>query len=171
VLGKEYEAQDCSIAGALEVLGERWTLLIVRDAMYGVRRFSDFQAHLDVPKAILADRLRGLVQNGILQRRPDPGHHGRHLYELTKAGRELWPVLHALLVWGAQHRRPNSRVFKHASCGTELNDNAACPACNLTPDLAEIITEPQRGRRRLRHDPVALALRSPHRMLEPVKTA
>ena len=94
MLGKDYQRQDCSLARALEAIGERWTLLIVRDAFYGVRRFSDFQAHLDVPKAVLSDRLSGLVDDGILERRPDPDRTGRHLYELTAAGRDLWPVLH-----------------------------------------------------------------------------
>ena len=72
MLGKDYEGQDCSIARSLEVVGERWTLLIVRDAFYGVRRFNDFQAHLDIPKAVLSDRLSGLVEEGMLERRPTP---------------------------------------------------------------------------------------------------
>jgi len=171
VLGKEYERQDCSIARALEIIGERWTLLIIRDAMYGVRRFTDFQAHLDVPKAVLSGRLAGLVNDGILKRTPDPDYHRRHVYELTADGRRLWPVLHALLIWGGRQRRASSRVFKHVSCGTPLDEYAACPACKLTPDVADVITEPRRGHGGLRDDPVALALRGPHRMLEPVKTA
>jgi DNA-binding HxlR family transcriptional regulator len=171
MLGKEYEAQDCSIAGALEVIGERWTLLIVRDAMYGVRHFTDFQAHLDVPKAVLSDRLSRLVENGLFERIPDREHRGRHMYELTEAGRELWPVLHALLVWGGRHRRTGSRVFKHACCGTPLGENATCPACGVTPGLADIVTEPRSGRRPLRNDRVAIALRAPHHMLDPIKTA
>jgi DNA-binding HxlR family transcriptional regulator len=73
MLGRDYKRQDCSLARALEVVGERWTLLIVRDAFYGVRRFSDFQAHLDIPKAVLSERLGWLIENGVLQRRPDPG--------------------------------------------------------------------------------------------------
>src|SRR5215472_18693260 len=129
VLGKDYAAQDCALARALEVIGERWTLLIVRDAFYGVRRFSDFQAHLDIPKAVLSDRLSGLVEDGILDRRPDPRHAGRHLYELTAAGRDLWPALHALLTWGDRYRSPNSRVFRHAACGTALDARAYCAAC------------------------------------------
>ncbi len=91
MLGKTYSAQDCSIAGALEAVGERWTLLIVRDAFYGVRRFNDFQAHLDIPKAVLSDRLNGLVEDGILARVPDPAHSGRHLYELTPSGSSCGP--------------------------------------------------------------------------------
>ncbi|MBV8713141.1 MAG: helix-turn-helix transcriptional regulator, partial [Solirubrobacterales bacterium] len=70
MLGKDYEAQDCSLARALEVIGERWTLLILRDAFFGVRRFNDFHVHLDIPKAVLSDRLSGLVEDGILEREP-----------------------------------------------------------------------------------------------------
>ena len=72
MLGSDYEAQDCSLARALGVVGERWTLLIVRDAFYGVRRLNDFQAHLDIPRAVLTDRLSGLVDDGVLQRRTRP---------------------------------------------------------------------------------------------------
>src|SRR4051794_11162390 len=87
MLGNDYRRQDCALARALETVGERWTLLIVRDAFFGVRRFSDFQAHLDIPKAVLSDRLAGLVEGGVLERLPDPDHAGRHLYRLTQAGR------------------------------------------------------------------------------------
>ncbi len=151
------------------MVGERWTLLIVRDALYGVRRFSDFHAHLDVPKAVLSDRLSGLVEHGILGRRPDPDHAGRYLYELTEAGRELWPVLHALAVWADRNSLPNSRLFRHAACGTELDDAAGCPACGMTPGVRDILTEPRAGRGAYRDDPVAVALRGPHRLLEPLE--
>src|SRR5947209_19350601 len=77
MLGKDYQQQDCALARALEAIGERWTMLIIRDAFYGVRRFNDFQAHLDIPKAVLSDRLSGLVEDGILVRRQDPDHAGR----------------------------------------------------------------------------------------------
>ena len=170
VLGKDYTAQDCSLARALEVIGERWTLLILRDAFYGVRRFSDFQAHLDIPKAVLSDRLGGLVDDGILERRADPHHAGRHIYELTAPGRDLWPALHALLVWGSRHRAVNSRVFKHVSCGTTLDDRGHCDMCDVTPDPEDILSEPRGRRRNIRDDPVAVALRSPRRLLEPLNT-
>jgi DNA-binding HxlR family transcriptional regulator len=169
MLGKDYERQDCSLARALEVVGERWTLLIVRDAFYGVRRFNDFQAHLDIPKAVLSERLGWLVQNEVLQRRPDPKHTGRHLYELTAAGRDLWPALHALLVWGGRYRAPNSRVFKHVACGTLLNDAGYCTKCEETPGPQDIVAEARRGRASAREDPVAIALRTPHRLLEPLE--
>jgi DNA-binding HxlR family transcriptional regulator len=167
MLGKDYEKQDCSIARTLEVIGERWTLLIVRDAFYGVRRFSDFQSHLDIPRAVLSDRLNGLVDDGILERHPDPDHAGRHLYELTAAGRELWPVLNAMVSWGGRNRRANGRVFKHAVCLTRLDEAGACPKCEVTPLPEDILTEPRRGAR-LRDDPVAIALQGPHRLLDPL---
>jgi DNA-binding HxlR family transcriptional regulator len=170
MLGKDYERQDCSIAKSLEVIGERWTILIVRDALYGVRRFNDFQAHLDIPKAVLSDRLAGLVEDGLMERHPDPEHAGRHLYELTPAGRDLWPVLYSLLVWGGRHRHPNSRVFKHAACGTKLDDMGVCPRCGAAPGPEDVLMEPRRGRGNFREDPVALALRTPHRLLDPVET-
>jgi DNA-binding HxlR family transcriptional regulator len=172
MLGKDYEGQDCALASALEVVGERWTLLIVRDAFYGVRRFNDFQVHLDIPKAVLSDRLKRLVENDVLARTPDGKHAGRYVYELTAAGRDLWPALHALLVWGARHRAPNSRVFKHAACGTTLNDAGYCCECDSTPLPEEIVAEPRPGHRRAarRDDPVSVALRAPRRLLEPVES-
>src|ERR1700749_3335572 len=144
MLGNTYERQDCSIAGALEAVGERWTLLIVRDAFYGVRRFNDFQAHLDIPQAVVSDRLNGLVQEGILARTPDPAHAGRHLYQLTDSGRELWPVIHPLLVWGGKHRRINSRVIRHAACGTKLSDSGRCETCGVTPGPEDLVSERRR---------------------------
>jgi DNA-binding HxlR family transcriptional regulator len=169
MLGKEYQGQDCALARALGVIGERWTLLVVRDAFYGVRRFNDFHAHLDIPRAVLADRLAGLVDDGVLERRPDPEHAGRHLYELTATGRDLWPALYALLAWGDRHRGQNSLVFKHVACGTALDGRGRCGRCGLTPDPGDILTEPRPGRGRSRSDKVATALRTPRRLLEPVE--
>jgi DNA-binding HxlR family transcriptional regulator len=170
MLGKDYARQDCSVAGALEAVGERWTLLIVRDAFYGVRRFNDFQVHLDIPKAVLSDRLNGLVEDGILARVPDPAHSGRHLYELTASGRELWPVIHALLVWGGKHRKPNSRVYRHAGCASPLSASGECLECHVIPRPEEIVTERRAGYRALRDDPVTQALAAPRRLLEPLET-
>src|SRR5436309_793499 len=170
MLGKDYSRQDCSLARALEVLGERWTLLIIRDAFFGVQRFSDFQGHLDIPKAVLSDRLTGLVDQGVLERAPDPAHAGRHLYRLTEAGRGLWPAVHALLAWGDRYRGPNSRTFAHVACGTPLDASGACPACRLTPGPEDIVMQRRRKRGPARDDPVTAALREPHRLLEPIET-
>src|SRR6185503_20476629 len=112
MLGKDYAGQECALASALEVLGERWTLLIVRDAIFGVRRYSDWVARLDIPRAVLSDRLRGLVAHGILVQREDPERAGRRVYELTDAGAALWPAIHALIAWGAAHRRPSTNRYR-----------------------------------------------------------
>ena len=100
-LPKDYADDRCSMARALEVVGERWTLLIVRDAFFGVRRFGDFAAHLEIPRAVLTSRLAALVEAGVLAL--VPGAHGHDEYALTGKGRDLWPVVRSLLVWGDEH--------------------------------------------------------------------
>ncbi len=150
------------------MVGERWTLLIVRDAFLGVRRFSDFQAHLDAPKAVLSDRLSDLVDAGVMERVPDPDHRGRNLYELTARGRELWPAIHALMSWGGRHLMPSSRVYKHAACGTILDDRGGCPECGVVAAPEDVVSEPRRERASRRTDRVAVALDGPHRLLEPL---
>jgi DNA-binding HxlR family transcriptional regulator len=171
VLGNRYDGQDCAIARALEVIGERWTLLIVRDAFYGVQRFSDFAEHLDIPRAVLSERLRALVDAGVLARRPDPDHAGRALYELTAAGRALWPVVHALASWGARHAPDGTRGrrFMHAACGTELDERATCPRCAVVPEPDDILTARAPHAPLVRSDAVSVALREPHRLLDPLE--
>src|ERR671914_269155 len=95
-LGKDYAGQDCSIAQALELIGERWTLLIVRDAFYGVRRYSDFLAHLDIPRAVLAERLTALTAAGVLERRRYQESPPREEYVLTTMGVDLFPIVYTL---------------------------------------------------------------------------
>jgi DNA-binding HxlR family transcriptional regulator len=169
VLGKDYEGQECALASALEVLGERWTLLIVRDAFFGVQRYSDWVARLDIPRAVLSDRLRGLVANGILVKREDPDRAARQLYELTPAGAELWPALHAPIAWGAQHRRPSTNCYRHAECGAELGPGAMCPACGVVPPAADVLVVPRPTTGRGRTDAVSAAMRSERRLLEPIE--
>ena len=170
MLGKDYDGQDCALARALEVVGERWSLLIIRDAFFGVRRFSDFQSHLDIPKAVLSDRLTWLAKTGVLERRPDPAHAGRHIYELTAAGRDLWPALFALLMWGGRHRAPNSRVYQHATSGGPLDEAGWCEKCQVKPGPEDIQTAPRPGRRHLRDDPVSVVMRVPRRLFDPIET-
>ena len=169
VLGKDYEGQECALAAALEVLGERWTLLIVRDAFFGVRRYSDWVARLDIPRAVLAERLRGLVAAGVLARRDDPDRGGRHVYELTPAGKGLWPALHALIAWGSEHRRRSTNVYTHAACDSELGPGAVCPACGVAPEPEDVLVIPRGEAVGGRTDPVSAALRRPRRLLEPVE--
>ncbi|GAA3585037.1 helix-turn-helix domain-containing protein [Amycolatopsis ultiminotia] len=167
-LGTGYERQGCFLARALEVVGERWTLLILRDCFYGVRHFGDFLAHLDISRGVLTERLDTLVAAGVLERRPQ----GRGVeYLLTDAGRALWPTIHSLSKWGEKylpgHHPP--RVFSHAQCGSDLDEDGRCPTCGLVPDVADLVVRLAKGRNATpRDDPVAQVLRRPHRMLTPL---
>jgi DNA-binding HxlR family transcriptional regulator len=164
-LPREYVGQHCSIARALEVVGERWTLLIVRDAFYGVRRFSDFCDHLDIPRAVLTDRLNLLVEQGILDRSAAPS--GRDEYTLTMKGQGLWPTIWALACWGDEHYAANpDRRFSHTDCGTVGNDGV-CESCGEKPGPADI-TVHLRKTSQARTDPVSQALYAPHRLLTPL---
>jgi DNA-binding HxlR family transcriptional regulator len=103
VLKRDYAGQACSVARALELVGERWTLLIVRDAFLGLRRFDEFQRSLGIARNVLADRLNRLVEEGIFERVPYSEHPPRHEYRLTRKGRDLNVALTALRQWGDEH--------------------------------------------------------------------
>jgi DNA-binding HxlR family transcriptional regulator len=169
-LRSDYDTQQCSIARALEIVGERWTLLIVRDLFYGVHRFTDLHRHLGVPKAVLATRLESLAEAGLIVR--SERAPGRSEYALTARGERLWPVLFALYAWGdepvgAERKR---RVFVHVTCGAELDERGACPGCAAAVPPAEIEVRPGPGlaAEPVPADPVGVALRAPHRLLTPL---
>ncbi|MFC4112093.1 winged helix-turn-helix transcriptional regulator [Nonomuraea zeae] len=170
-LGKNYDGQDCSLAKVLEVVGERWTLLVVRDAMYGVRRFGDFQAHLDIPRAVLSQRLGALVEAGILDRRRYQDAPPRDEYILTARGRDLWMPVVMLAQWGDRHLATHGprRLYHHVECDTRLDPASFCVTCGRTVPLEEIEVRPGPGLSEdTRQDQVSLALRTPHRMLTPI---
>ncbi|NNG34414.1 winged helix-turn-helix transcriptional regulator [Nakamurella aerolata] len=167
-LGNDYREQNCFLARALEVVGERWTLMILRDCCYGVRHFSDLLAHLDISRAVLAERLDTLVDNGLLTR----SRTGRQVeYQLTVAGKALWPTIFGLMSWGQKYLPADHppRRFRHVTCAADLDDSGRCPDCGRVPEVADVETRPAVRRRAIdRDDPVAKALREPHRMLTPV---
>jgi DNA-binding HxlR family transcriptional regulator len=171
-LPREYSSQSCPIARSLEVVGERWTLLIVRDAFYGVRRFTDFRGHLGIPKAVLADRLGFLVREHVLSKVAGP--NGRDEYELTAKGRQLWPTIWSLINWGNENYldKPNRRTYRHFECGGTIRRDGVCARCARIPDVDEFVVHPplRPGGVAAGNDPVARALRHPHRLLEPIST-
>src|SRR4051794_31181212 len=125
MLERTYPAQVCSVARSLEVVGERWSLLIVRDAFFGVSRFSDFQRSLGIARNVLAQRLEHLVAEDVLEKR-DGG------YFLTDKGRGLAPVLHQLMKWGDRHYAPPEgppRLTLPHRCGGRVDADMVCGRC------------------------------------------
>ncbi|HEX4091437.1 MAG TPA: helix-turn-helix domain-containing protein [Trebonia sp.] len=171
-LPKDYAGDRCSLARALEIVGERWTLLIVRDAFFGVRRFGDFAVHLDIPRAVLTSRLAALVDAGVLTL--VPGAHGHDEYALTDKGRDLLPVVRSLMVWGDEHYSEVGprRVFRHAADDGEVRPDGICAACGDAIDSADLVVAPGPGLAAVpaREDPVSIALNTPHRLLEPLRS-
>ena len=144
MLGKTYDSQICSIARALEVIGERWSLLIVRDALFaGVTRFSDFQHNLGIATNVLASRLDAFVAAGIMERVGD----GPTEYLLTDKGRDLAPALIALTEWGDRWAAPGGPpvLYRHRVCGSDVRSDVTCSACGQVHDLSEIDALPGPG--------------------------
>ena len=127
---------NCSIARALDIVGEWWTLLILRDIFLGLRRFEAIQADLGIARNVLSDRLSTLVGQGVLERRRYQEHPERHEYVLTEMGRELAPVLASLMQWGDRWLSPDGPplVLLHRDCGEPVEWGGTCPACGVVVD-------------------------------------
>ena len=132
MLRSDYPGQICSIARSLEVIGERWSLLIVRDVMNGNRRFDELQKGLGIARNVLSARLQRLVDEDILERRPYQTSPERFEYFLTEKGLDLWPALVALLAWGDRHSpAPGGppMLIVHKECGGRVSDRGVCESC------------------------------------------
>jgi DNA-binding HxlR family transcriptional regulator len=132
MLNRTYADQVCSIAGTLELIGERWTVLILRDVFLGVRRFDAIQGDLGVARNVLRDRLALLVQEGILEKRPYQQRPERFDYHLTDKGLDLWPVLHAIMSWGDKHVAGPAgppTLVEHRDCGGHVDSHRTCERC------------------------------------------
>lgn len=145
----------CPVARSLSVIGDRWTILILRDAFLGVRRFDDFAASLGCSPHLLSTRLAKLVDEGVLERSPYRTRPVRHEYHLTEKGRDLYPVLAALLGWGnrwlAGEGEPTISL-RHTSCGHETTPTLTCSECgdplHATSVRARLTTAGSDARRR-----------------------
>jgi DNA-binding HxlR family transcriptional regulator len=139
MLGRLYDGQVCSAARALELVGERWSLLIIRNAMFaGMTRFNDFQRSLGVAPNVLTKRLGDFVEAGIFERRPADA--GGHEYVLTGKGLTLKPVIVALTEWGDRWAAPDGRpvTYEHEGCGGEVALQLECARCGERPPLADV---------------------------------
>jgi DNA-binding HxlR family transcriptional regulator len=153
MLRNDYEGQVCSVAGALEVIGERWTMLVIREVFHGRRRFGEMQRVLGVARNVLSARLERMVELGILERRPYRERPERHEYFLTEKGLDLWPVMVAMMHWGDRHLPtppggPPVRILHRGECGGEVDEHRICTRCGerLTVRDARSVLSPEAER-------------------------
>ena len=142
-----FAAMECSIARALEVIGERWSLLILRDAFYGLRRFDDFREHLGIARNVLADRLARLVEHGVLERHRYQERPPRFEYRLTQKGRDFLPVLLSMMRWGDRWANDDGLeplTLTHRPCGNVTEAVMACSACGEQLALQDLTVHPVR---------------------------
>lgn len=138
--------QNCSIAATLAVVGERWTLLVLREVLLGRRRFADIRAQLDVAPNILSDRLQTLVDQGLLERRRYGKHPEAFEYLPTQKGVDVNPVLVTLMQWGDKYEAPDGppRVHFHLDCGHDADPELRCSHCGekLSADQLRVCPGP-----------------------------
>lgn len=152
MLSRDYDSQVCSLARSLEVVGERWTLLIIRSVWLGVRRFEELQRVLGVSRPVLSSRLDRLVEEGVLERRQYSNHPRRHEYLLTTKGAKLWPALIHLMRWGdAYYPEPEGPplLIEHRDCGGHPTAELRCDRCDAPLSAETVIPKP--GPAGLRH--------------------
>ncbi|WP_406010556.1 helix-turn-helix transcriptional regulator [Streptomyces sp. NBC_00637] len=143
----EASTENCPVQRALDVIGEKWTLLILRDAVNGVRRFDDFHRHIGLSEAVLSDRLRKLTAAGVLRTVPyqEPGSRPRNEYRLTRKGWDLWPVLMALSQWGETYALGSDGPVldvHHTDCGAPLRVVVECSTEHSAVTPREVTARP-----------------------------
>jgi DNA-binding HxlR family transcriptional regulator len=138
-----FAEMNCSVARTLEVVGEWWTMLVIREAFNGVRRFDDFQGRLGIARNVLASRLQSLVDHGVLERRQYQDRPPRCEYRLTEKGRDLYPVLVSMLDWGDRWTAgPEGPPLKLThECGHAPDPKLVCSHCNEKLDARQVRAE------------------------------
>ncbi|MEU3983358.1 helix-turn-helix domain-containing protein [Streptomyces sp. NPDC026672] len=147
-----YSMENCSIARTLEILGEKWTFLVLRDAFRGVRRFEDFIARTGIPRQVLSNRLSTLTSRGILSKQSyrEPGVRPRAEYVLTPKGQDVYPILVALRQWGDHYEADAAGaplVMLHRDCGAEVSARLHCAGGHDVPSVHEVVHAPGPGAR------------------------
>lgn len=148
MLRNDYSGLNCSIARTLELVGERWTFLVLRDVFLGVRRFDAIQRDLGVARNVLATRLERLVAEGVLEKHPYQQRPPRHEYRLTEKGLDLWPIVVELLRWGDRHASTPAGppiILRHRDCGGLLDEWRICENCGKPLTVRDVRAEPGPG--------------------------
>ena len=148
---EEYDAATCSVGHALDAIGDRWTMLVIREAFFGVRRFEQMQRNLGIARNILTDRLQKLVGHGILERRRYQERPERFEYRLTRKGLDLYPALVTLMSWGDAYMSDEGApiTLVHKACGHDADPVLACAHCGEALDARDVRVEPGPGARRI----------------------
>lgn len=144
--------EDCSLARSLAVIGDRWTLLVLREAFLRVRRFDEFEARLKIARRVLSERLALLVDEGILEKRLYQDNPPRHEYRLTEKGLELYPVIISLVHWGDKHyagKKGPPLLHTHKPCGHDFRSVLTCSECGDTLTARDVTVRPGAGRKRM----------------------
>ncbi|WP_446219799.1 winged helix-turn-helix transcriptional regulator [Micromonospora sp. IBHARD004] len=149
----DWSVENCTIARAMAILGERWTLVVLREVFNGIRRFDDMRVRTGIPRQVLTKRLATLVEQGVLRREPyqEPGSRVRHEYRLTEKGLDLWPVLVAVLGWGDRYLAdPEGSPLRvtHRDCGAEVHAELRCAEGHEVADPRDVLPRPGPGTRR-----------------------
>ncbi len=149
----DYAIDTCTIGRAMAILGEKWTVVVLREVFNGVRRFDDMRAHTGIPRQVLTNRLGGLVESGVLRREPyrEPGSRVRHEYRLTAKGLDLYPVLIAVSEWGNRYLADPQGPpleFAHRDCGEPVHTEIHCAAGHHVADNRAVAPRPGPGARR-----------------------
>jgi len=141
---RELENEPCSVARTLSVIGDRWTLLVLRDCFMGVRRFEQFEANLGLTRHVLADRLKKLVEADVLKKTPYGEAPVRQEYRLTEKGFDLYPVIMSIVHWGDKHmadERGAPIVHRHKNCGKQMFAQMVCSDCGEELDAREVTVD------------------------------
>lgn len=149
----ELRREPCSLARTVSVIGDRWTLLILRDCFLRVRRFEEFQDRLGITRHLLADRLRKLVRAGVLRKSVYQARPRRYEYRLTDRGLDLFPVVLAVVHWGDRHmagKRGRPLLHEHSACGHTFDPVTTCSACGEALSARAVRVKPGPGARRAR---------------------
>ncbi|ROO59483.1 HxlR family transcriptional regulator [Micromonospora sp. Llam0] len=149
----DWSIDNCTIARTMEIIGERWTVVVLREVFNGVRRFDQMRERTGVPRQVLTNRLTMLVDQGLLRRHPyqEPGERQRYEYRLTGKGLDLWPVLVALLQWGDRYCADLDGpplAVAHRDCGAEVGVTMRCAAGHDVADPRDVLPRPGPGARR-----------------------
>jgi len=149
----DYDSANCAIGAAVDIIGERPTFLVLREAFNGVRRFDDMRRRTGMPRQVLSDRLARLLHEDLLRKVPyqDAGQRTRHEYRLTGKGLDLYPVLVALMEWGDRHALGSAGpqvMLRHRDCGEPVRLQLACEAGHILESAREVTPVPGPGARK-----------------------